>query len=233
MTLTTDRWPTDASLRPDYPALPLFGWLLLAIVGQMLIVPAPWTLTWFYRFLCRNVSLPNGRRLRFTGWPGDIWYAPIGIGLLPLLPAAAHLSLGMKGYDDPATLILLELAIMVVNWGLALVIVHWFVANVQSEDRRMSPEFVGSLMAFIGWQLLLILSFFTVIGWAWVASAFTRWLCRNVRGNAVFDFTGSGLSILWRTLVFLLLCQFILPIPWMLRWLANWYASRITVVPLS
>jgi len=39
MTLTTDRWPEDASLRPDYPpALPLFGWTLLAAIGQMLIV---------------------------------------------------------------------------------------------------------------------------------------------------------------------------------------------------
>jgi len=42
MTLTTDRWPDDTSLRPAYPALPLFGWTLLAAIGQMLIVPAPW-----------------------------------------------------------------------------------------------------------------------------------------------------------------------------------------------
>jgi len=38
MTLTTDRWPDDTSLRPAYPALPLFGWTLLAAIGQMLIV---------------------------------------------------------------------------------------------------------------------------------------------------------------------------------------------------
>lgn len=54
-----------------------------------------------------------------------------------------------------------------------------------------------------------------------------------MQGNAVFDVTGSGLSIRWRTVVFLPLRQLILPIPWMLRWLADWSASRITVVPLS
>ena len=232
MSLTTEPWPSAPSLRPDYPALPLFGWTLLAAVGQMLIVPAPWTLTWFCQFLCEQVSLPNGRRLRFTGWPGDIWYAPIGLGLIPLLLGAAHFSIAMQG-NDPAVLVLVELVIPFVNWGLTLVIIHWFVANVQSEDRRMSPEFGGGLLAFIGWQLLLILSLVTVIGWAWVSSAFMRWLCRNVQGNAVFAFTGSGLEILWRTVVFVLLCQLILPIPWMLRWLANWYVSRITVVPLS
>ena len=230
MSLTTDRWPAETSLRPDYPALPLFGVLLLAVIGQTLIVPAPWTLTRFCRFLCENVSLPNGRRLRFTGGPGDIWYVPIGIGVLSLLPMVAWHAPGMPNYDITDMLVL-ELAITIVSWCLILVVIHWFVANVQSDDRRMSPEFNGSLLAFIGWQLLLVLSLFTVIGWAWVASAYMRWLCRSVRGNAVFDFTGSGLDILWRTVVFLVLCQFVLPIPWMLRWLANWYAARITVVP--
>jgi hypothetical protein len=233
MSFTTGRWPANPSLRADYPALPLFGWTLLAIVGQMLILPAPWTLTGLYRFLCEHVSLANGRRLRFTGWSGEIWYAPVGIGLISLLPAAVHhYSLVTLGYD-PDLLLLLELAIPFATWGLMLVIVHWFVARVQSEDRRMSIEFGGGLLAFIGWQLLLILSLVTVIGWAWVASGFTRWLCRNVRGNAVFAFTGSGLAILWRTIVFMLLCQLILPIPWMLRWLADWYVSRITVVPVN
>jgi hypothetical protein len=72
-----------------------------------------------------------------------------------------------------------------------------------------------------------------VIGWAWVASGYLRWLCRSIRGNAVFDFTGSGFAILWRTVVFVVLSALILPIPWMLLWLANWIVSRITIVPLA
>jgi hypothetical protein len=230
MSLTTGKWPDDPALQPSYPALPLFGFLLLAIVGQVLIVPSPWTTTRFYRFLCENVSLPNGRRLRFTGGPAEIWYAPIGIGLLGVLPEIMRRA--PAGYD-PVNLLLLQVAFAFVTWGLLFMLYHWFVANVQSDDRRMSPEFAGSVWAFIGWQLLLVLSFVTVVGWAWVTSGFTRWLCRRIQGNAVFGFTGSGFAILWRTAVFAVACALIVPIPWMLRWYATWYASRITVVPLS
>jgi hypothetical protein len=230
MSLTTSKWPDDPSLRPDYPALPLFGFLLLAIVGQILIVPSPWTTTRFYRFLCENVSLPNSRRFRFTGGPGEIWYIVIGIGVLAALPEFAKHAPGMTDYD-PVMLFVIQVALAIVDWCLTLALIHWFVANVQSDDRRMSPEFGGGLLAFIGWQLLLGLSLFTVIGWAWVLGGYMRWMCRSIRGNAMFDFTGSGFAILWRTVVFLALCSLILPIPWMLRWLANWYVSHITVVP--
>jgi uncharacterized membrane protein YjgN (DUF898 family) len=232
MSLTTGPWPKDASLRPAYPPLPLFGWLLLAVVGQILIVPSPWTTTRFCRFLCEQVSLPNGRRLRFTGGPGDIWYITIAIGLLALLPQAAKQAPGTAD-ADPALLFLLQVVLALVGWCLTLALIHWFVASLQSDDRRMSPEFGGSLPAFIGWQILMALSLLTVIGWAWVASGYMRWLCRSIRGNAAFDFTGSGLAILWRTVVFVVLCSLILPIPWMLQWLATWYVSRITVVPVN
>ena len=231
MALTTERWPADTALQPDYPALPLFGWIVLVAIGQLLVVPAPWTVTGFYRFLCRHVALPNGRQLRFTGWPGDIWYALGGIALLGVLPEIVKRAPGLADYD-PISLLLLQVALALVDWCLLLIVIHWFVANVQSEDRRMSPEFVGSLSGFIGWQLLLILSLFTVIGWAWVTSAFLRWLCRNVKGNAHFDFTGSGFEVLWRTVAFVLVCMLILPIPWALQWMANWYVSRITVMPV-
>ena len=235
MSLTTDRWPTDPSLRPAYPALPLFGWLLLAIVGQILIVPSPWTTTRFCRFVCEQASLPNGRRFRFTGGPGDIWYITIGIGLLALLPQIAMHAPGLARVDPFLLLLMLPLQVVVaiIDWCLGLALIHWFVAHVQSDDRRMSPEFGGSLLAFISWQILGGLSLFTVIGWAWVASAYMRWLCRSIRGNAAFDFIGSGFAILWRSVVFVVLCLLILPIPWMLRWLGSWYVSRITVVPAT
>lgn len=232
MSLTTEPWPADASLRPDYPALPMFGWLLLAMVGQILIVPSPWTTTRFCRFLCEQCSLPNGKRFRFTGGPGDIWYVTIGMGLLAVLPEAVKREPGMAD-ADPFLLLVMQVALALVDWCLMLALIHWFVANVQSDDRRMAPEFGGSLLAFIGWQILLVLSLFTVIGWAWAGSAYMRWLCRSILGNAAFDFTGSGLAILWRTVVFVILCALILPIPWMLRWLASWYVSHITVVPAS
>lgn len=76
----------------------------------------------------------------------------------------------------------------------------------------------------------MIVSFVTIIGWAWVVKYMMQWLCRSVRGPLQFDFVASGLEILWRTLVFLLLCMLVIPIPWMIQWYANWMISQIVVV---
>jgi hypothetical protein len=35
--------------------------------------------------------------------------------------------------------------------------------------------------------------------------------------------------VLWRTIVFVIACIFIIPIPWMLRWYAQWYASQFAL----
>ena len=67
---------------PSFPVWGLFDRGLLYVVGQVLVVPAPWTTTGFYRFLCEHVCLPDGRRLRFAGEPGDIWYILIGLAVL-------------------------------------------------------------------------------------------------------------------------------------------------------
>ena len=58
-----------------------------------------------------------------------------------------------------------------------------------------------------------------------------RWICRNVDGTRrEIIFNGSGLEILWRTLVFSIGCAFIIPIPWLLRWYTKWYASQFALV---
>jgi hypothetical protein len=56
-------------------------------------------------------------------------------------------------------------------------------------------------------------------------------MCRNVAGtHRAVVFNGSGLSVLWRTIVFSLACIVIIPIPWMIRWLADWYISQFELV---
>jgi hypothetical protein len=50
-----------------------------------------------------------------------------------------------------------------------------------------------------------------------------------VRGTAEFAFTGTGLEILWRTVVVVLLCILIIPIPWMMRWYTQWILSQVAV----
>jgi hypothetical protein len=58
-----------------------------------------------------------------------------------------------------------------------------------------------------------------------------RWICRSIAGTRrEIVFTGSGLEVLWRTLVFALGCAFIIPIPWLLRWYTEWYVSQFALV---
>jgi len=79
--------------------------------------------------------------------------------------------------------------------------------------------------------VLMMISFITIIGWAWVITAWMRWNCRNVAGThreAVF--TATGLEMLWRSVVLAFACAFIIPIPWMLGWYARWYTSKVSLV---
>ena len=84
---------------------------------------------------------------------------------------------------------------------------------------------------YIGWYLLLVISAITIVGWAWVVVAQMRWICRNISGtHREILFNATGLEMLWRTLVFVIACVFIIPIPWMLRWYAQWYVSQFELV---
>jgi hypothetical protein len=83
----------------------------------------------------------------------------------------------------------------------------------------------------LGWSLLGVVSFFTIIGWAWVYVAQLRWMARHIEGTrraVVFDAT--GLEFLWRSLVTFVACLFIIPIPWMYRWFTRWLASQTILV---
>jgi len=44
------RVSSTGPLRPDFPVWGLFGRALLYVIGQVVIVAAPWTATGFYRF---------------------------------------------------------------------------------------------------------------------------------------------------------------------------------------
>ena len=62
----------------------------------------------------------------------------------------------------------------------------------------------------------MYVSSITIIGWAWVFTAWMRWICRNIRARGERSCsTARGLEVLWRTIVFVIGCMFIIPIPWM------------------
>ena len=196
----------------------LFWRWLLVVLGNFVVIPAPWTATMLYRYFGENTWLPDGRRLTFAGQAGDIWYVFIGLALLGLV-GQLH---------EAAPLITLPLSTM-----LNYVAFRWLCDKVGSEDGSVKLAFTGGFWGYVGWSVLLFLSIITIIGWAWVTKFFMRWVCRNISGTLNFDFVGTGWGILWRTIVFTLASIFIIPIPWMIRWLTVWFISQVRVENLA
>jgi GYF domain 2 len=204
---------------PLNTAIPVWGFFwrsVVTIIGIVLIIPAPWAGPWFYKWLCERVSLPDGRPLTFSGQPGDIWYVFVGWGVLVWI---GELKQGE----------FLGLATILLSWTLGVLLLKWVCAHASTPDERLKLSFEGGYFPCIGWNILLVLSAITIIGWAWVMKYMLRWICQNVRGTAEFAFTGIGLEILWRTIVVVLLSILIIPIPWMMRWYANWMLSQVAV----
>ena len=203
-------------LSVDLPLWSFLGWCILLVVGNLVVVPAPWIATGYYRWLFPRVHVPQRPNIGFTGQVGDIWYVFIALAIL-----------GYAGlYGD-----LFQLAAIPLQAFLSWMILRWVVANISSNGQPIAMTFNGSPWAFIGWQFLMFLAMFTIIGWAWVMAAWMRWICRHVAGTRrEIIFVGTGLQLLWRTLAFGLGCLLIIPIPWVLRWYFTWSMTQFALV---
>lgn len=203
-------------LSVDLPLWSFLGWCILLVVGNLAVVPAPWIATGYYRWLFPRVHVPQRPNISFTGEVGDIWYVFVALALA-----------GYAGLVDD----LLQLATIPLQAFLSWMIMRWVVANVSSNGQPIPMTFNGSPWVFIGWQLLMFLAMFTIIGWAWVMAAWMRWICRHVVGTRrEMIFVGTGLQLLWRTLAFGFGCVLIIPIPWLLRWYFTWTMTQFELV---
>ncbi len=72
----------NGSLSVDLGLWPLLGRSLVFVIGLLLVVPAPWVATSFYRWMASRIDVPGRPNLAFTGEVGDIWYVFIAIGLI-------------------------------------------------------------------------------------------------------------------------------------------------------
>jgi hypothetical protein len=206
---------------------PLFGRGLLLGLGQILIIPAPWTATSFIRWLTEEIDVPGQQRVRFAGKPGDIWYIFILYALCPYLALLG--SLISRASETPVGAPLTWLVIFLTPF-LTVSIVRWFFANLVWEGQTAPLQFTGGYWPMLGWSLLTDLAAITIIGWAWVCTAWGRWLCRHVTGaNRQLVFNASGLDLLWRSLVLVLLNVLIIPIPWTTRWYLRWLISQFAL----
>ncbi|MGY3607718.1 MULTISPECIES: DUF4339 domain-containing protein [unclassified Bradyrhizobium] len=204
----------------DLPIWELFGRSLWFAIGQLLVIPAPWSATGFYRWIIPHINVPGRPNLGFTGQVGDIWYVFVAIGLL-----------SYTGWTESTTV---ELLAPLLQAALGWVVIRWIASHLTSNGQQLPIAFNGSIIAYTGWYLLLAISFITIIGWAWVTTAWMRWMCRNIEGTRrEIIFKASGLEMLWRTVLFTIGCLLLIPIPWALRWYANWYLSQFALVERS
>ncbi|MCP3395808.1 DUF4339 domain-containing protein [Bradyrhizobium sp. CCGB20] len=203
-------------LSVDLPLWSFLGWWILLVIGNLLVIPAPWTATGYYRWLFPRVHVPQRPNITFTGQVGDIWYVFVAMGLV-----------GYAGYVDS----ILQILAMPVQAVLSWMIMRWVVANLSSNGQPIPMTYTGSVWGFIGWQIVMFLAVFTIIGWAWVMAAWMRWICRGIIGTRrEMVFTATGFQLLWRTLAFGFGCLFLIPIPWLLRWYFAWTMSQFALV---
>jgi hypothetical protein len=208
-------------VRAEFGIWALLGRLLIYTIGMLLVIPAPWVATSFYRWLMPHLQVPQRPNLAFTGNPGDIWYVHILLGLLTYA--------GFFINTDYSFYVLIP-----VQAFLSWMAVRWIVGNISSNGQRLPFTFTGEAWQYVGWYLLFYVSFLTIIGWAWVITAWMRWICRNIGGTRrAVTFNASGWEVLWRTVVFSLVSALILPLPWALGWYARWYVSQFAVVERS
>jgi len=191
---------------------PLFGRAFLAWLGNIFVVPAPWTSTGYWKYLGESTRLPNGTPFVFEGKPLDIWWVFV-------LQALVIYSGAITG--DGGFLALLG------NLVLPFLVLRWFCEKLRIGPGGAFLSFKGEFLPYLGWMAVGFLSIFTIVGWAWFLQFYLDWVCRNVAGPVRFSFKGQGLEILWRcALGFLGICC-ILPIPWVLVWLTRWFVSQI------
>jgi hypothetical protein len=206
------------SLSADFSIWELLGRSVIFVVGFLLVVPAPWVATSFYGWFVSQMRVPQRPNLGFTGQPMDIWWV--------------FVLLALGTYSGVTGISYLGIILIPVQAYLSWMTVKWIVANLSSNGQPLRLSFRGEALHYVGWFVLLNISFITIIGWAWVTTAWTRWMFRNIDGTRrEIIFNASGLDMLWRTLVFAIGCAFIIPIPWVLGWYARWYVSQIELAP--
>jgi hypothetical protein len=170
----------------------------------------------FIRWFAERIELPGGQRIGFVGKPEDIWWVFILYALVAVVGIA---------YQP------VQLLGIPVQAFLGLLILRWLVANITWEGQTQPLRFTGGFWPLLGWSLLLPLSILSIIGWAWVATAWARWMCRHVQGSSrELVFTASGLGYLWRALVVVFTAIFIIPIPWTAWWFTRWLVSQLALV---
>jgi hypothetical protein len=205
----------DGPLSIDFGIWDFVWRSVVLLLGFIFIIPAPWALVWYVKWFVPCVHVPGRPNLSFVG--GAMTIVPWYFGALVLFIGVALFT----------NIQLLNNLMFFVQIALYWLFLKWFIANLASNGQPLGLGFSGSFWAYLGWSVLAVISVFTIIGWAWVYVASLRWVCRNIQGTRrEVVFIGTGLEFLWRALVTVIASSFIIPIPWMYRWMSRWLASQ-------
>jgi hypothetical protein len=203
-------------LSVDVGVWALFWRAMILGFSELAVIPLPWIAPIFIRWFVERIQLAGGWRVGFVGKAEDIWW----VFILYALCAVAGVA-----YSP------LQLLAIPLQAFLALLIVRWFCTNLTWEGQTEPLRFTGGYWPMLGWSVLLPLSVITIIGWAWVATAWARWMCRNVQGSSrELVFTASCWGYLWLALVVAVTAIFLIPIPWTVRWFTRWLVSQTALV---
>ncbi len=210
--------PGSGSLSIDFGIWEFVWRSLVFLVGAIFVIPLPWVVVMYCRWIVSCTHVPGRPNLTFTGDAITVLWWLLGAIVLIIALSLADIRL-------------LDTFSILIQLGLYWLFIRWFVANLASNGQPLGLSFSGSFWAYLGWNILAALSFITIIGWAWVYTAQLRWICRHIEGTQrEVVFKATGLQYLWRAVIVVFACALIIPIPWALRWIMRWHASQIALV---
>lgn len=196
-----------------------FTWRSIVFaIASCFVIPVPWMLVWYLKWLIPHVRVPGRPNLSFEGTAMTV--VPWFFGGIVVI-----IAISMIGSQA------LNIVTFLIEIALYWLFFKWLIANLASNGQPLGLSFIGTPWALLGWTLLSVVSFITIVGWAWVYAAMTRWFYRNIDGTRhEVIFNGTGLELLWRAIVAAIGASFIIPIPWVYRWLWQWFASQTVLV---
>jgi len=204
-------------------------WGIIYVLCAVFVVPTAWGAVAFSRWYVDSLKFSDGTRATFTGRGGEVWF------LFVLAVLAGFIPLGTLFLVSDPTFFWIAYALSYVVTIAVIAVIYvrlleWFIENV-SLSCGTPLVFLGGVGSFVGWYLLMMISFVTIIGWAWVYVAFIRWVCENVDGETNHvEFHGTGGGMLWRGIVVMLASCFIVPIPWVWVWINKWIVENCVIV---
>lgn len=209
--------------------LQLLGYGLWYVMATVLVIPAAWGAVPLYRWIVERTTFGDGTRATFEGRPGQVWALFAALAFLPFLQG--FISNKMDGETARHAFFFVAWAALIpLNAALAARIIGWWAEHLRL-GAKSGFVYTGSLSGLVAWNLLLFVSFFTVIGWAWAYVGMVRWICRNlVSPDAALEFRGTGWGLLWRSLLALLGSIPVVTMPWMALWITRWLVRGVVLV---